>query len=208
MNDLMNLTEFEKYLIDKGNYEFNYSFETLLFVIDANESVIRYYYDRINDYLLRDRFEKKFKKKLTDLEYYNMIEGKYHGFIFPINKSIYFDESYVLNTMNSLLDFVNKINYNDSKYSNIINIAKKAQIDRIISYKECIKSARDLKELEEHNINEYINKIQNEIKYPYFSFLYQLHDFLLRLQNYYLSIDNLDNANRIKEFKKELKSIN
>ena len=194
MNDLINLTEFEKYLIDKGNYKFNYSFETLLF--------------GINDYLLRDRFEKKIKKKLTDFEYYNMIEGKYHGFIFPINKSIYFDESYVLNTMDSLLDFVNKINYNDSKYSNIINIAKKAQIDRIISYKECIKSARDLKELEEHNINEYINKIQNEIKYPYFSFLYQLHDFLLRLQNYYLSIDNLDNANRIKEFKKELKSIN
>ena len=206
MND--KLTMFEKYAIEKDSYEFNYTFELVLFVIKLNEYVIKYYEDNIYSYILRKKLERKKGRKLLDDEFDDLISHNNFGLVlFPSYKFNQLDNEYVKYLMNNLLSFVQKVNYQDLKYANIIKMSKEKKLESFIRYKDCIESAKDMRKLEKYKIDEFVVSMEQEIKRSDFDFLYELHSFIQRLNNYYISTNDIDKIEKLKVIKKDIKPL-
>lgn len=207
MND--KLTMFEKYAIDKDNYKFDYTFEVVLFVIKLNEYVIKYYEDSIYSYILKRKLERKEGRRLQDEEFYKLVNDKNFGFVlFPSYKFNQLDREYIKYIMNNLLGFVNKVNYLDSKYANIVKMAKNKKLENFIRYRDCVESAKDMEEMLKYRIDEFVVNMEQDIKLNEFNFLYELHSFINRLNNYYVSTNNEEKQERLKVIKKDIKPLN
>ena len=199
---------FEKYAIEKGKYTFDNSCELIMFVNKLNEYVVKYYSDCLYSYILKRYFKKNKGSNILDYEFEQLVRSNDRKkFILTNNKSIDSNDKYLNYIYNSLLEFVNKIQFIDLKYASAIEMAKEKRLSKIVKYNECIKSAIELKEFQEHNIYRFISYIENEIKDDEFSFLKEIHDFIDRLNNYYLIQNNDEKMEQLKVLKKEIKSL-
>ena len=178
------LKDFEKYVIEKEDFSFEYAFELLMFVDKLNEYIVRYYQDIVYSYLLRKRLEKLHGKELSDEKYNELINNDYTGLLlFPSVGTGIRENQYIKVHMNELSKFVDKLDFYNLQYVDIINYAKGKRLFPVLDYSDCVKSARELKEMKNRNVTKYARDLQNELNKSNYSYLYELHDFVNRFEN-------------------------
>ena len=202
------LTKYELHELDKFTDGFNHTFETIMFVEELNNCIIKYYRNVVYDYLLRKRFEKLHGYKLSDKKFEELIQLDYTGtMLFPSVGTGLNESLYIKKNMRDLEEFNKAIGFNRLEYVNIIDFLNKGNIGLFLKYENCVSAARELREMRANSVVDYINKVDEDIKKPEFSFIYQLHDFINRLNNYYLINDNMEQVKKLSHIKSEIKTI-
>lgn len=202
------IKDFEKYVIEKEDFNFDYSFELILFVDKLNEYIVRYYQNCLYSHILKKRLEKLHGKQISDEKYDKLIEYDYNGLlIFPSIGTNIKKNSYINSLMLELHKFINKVDFYSLQYLDVINFATNKKIHPILNYEDCVRAARELAEMKKRNIFSYILNLQNQLNNQNYSFLFELHDFMDRFENFYIMNGDIECADKIKGFKKEIKSL-
>lgn len=200
------LTQYEKYEVSKEGVALNYSFEIIQFIEKLNDNIIKYYQDIVYSYILRKRFDSLNGKTITDERFNEMLDLNIQGLLlFPNIGTNIKNNEYIEQLKREILFVASRIGYNN-QYSNILNFASKGDLGLYLKYEECIDCAKELKEFENNNIKEYINRIVEQSKDKNFNFKYQLNDFIDRLQAFYMSNKDEEKYNNIKVLRKHMNS--
>lgn len=202
------LTNYEIHELKRLKNQFNHTFETIMFVENLNNNIIKYYRDCVYDYLLRQRLEKLHGRKISDGKYKELIQNDYKGLmLFPSVGTGLNDSDYIKERMNELRLFYKNIKFNIVEYSNIIDFLTKGKIGSFLTYEKCVDAARELKQFDENKFYEYIIKTKKDIARPDFGFIFQLHDFIDRLNNYYLLNNNIEQSSKLSRIKRDIKAL-